>query len=235
MSWDKGDYPVQAKLFKTGGKMKKSIIFTAFFAAILFCAGNLKIFAQDNSQAQNTQQTQNFSINTDPSQIQLNLSSSQRQNERQPGSGSTLWLFIKMIFALAVVVGIAWGIFHFLKKGIKTENDNDPFLRKVSHLTLSPGKSVQVITLQDNAFLIGVSDEKISLIGKIEDKELINAMNLYADKNEKVSKPRSFREILDIFMPGSSKEPETNIYENSSSNSADELKKQMEKFNSENS
>ena len=73
-----------------------------------------------------------------------------------------------MIFALAVVVGIAWGIFHFLKKGIKTENDNDPFLRKVSHLTLSPGKSVQVITLQDNAFLIGVSDEKISLIGKIE-------------------------------------------------------------------
>ncbi|MDO5766614.1 MAG: flagellar biosynthetic protein FliO, partial [Spirochaetales bacterium] len=139
------------------------------------------------------------------------------------------------IFALAVVVGIAWGIFHFLKKGIKTENDNDPFLRKVSHLTLSPGKSVQVITLQDNAFLIGVSDEKISLIGKIEDKELINAMNLYADKNEKVSKPRSFREILDIFMPGSSKEPETNIYGNSSSNSADELKKQMEKFNSENS
>ena len=70
--------------------MKKSIIFTAFFAVILFFAGSLKTFAQDNSQAQNTQQTQNFSINTDPSQIQLNLSSSQQQNERKPGSGSTL-------------------------------------------------------------------------------------------------------------------------------------------------
>lgn len=203
-------------------------------AAVLFLCGNLAVFSQNKDSFQeNISKNQSFSIDTDPSQIQLNLPEAV-QTEKSSGALSTVWIFVKMIFALAVVIGISWGIFHFLKKSIKSENDSDPFLRKVSQLTLSPGKSVQVITLQDNAFLIGVSDEQINLIGKIEDKELVNAMNLYADTNSKVEKPRSFREILDIFMPGSSKEPEVNIYEENLSNPVEEIKKQREKFNSEN-
>ncbi|MDD5790317.1 MAG: flagellar biosynthetic protein FliO [Spirochaetia bacterium] len=212
--------------------MKKLTLLAA--AAVLFLCGNLAVFSQNKDSFQeNISKNQSFSIDTDPSQIQLNLPETV-QTEKSSGALSTVWIFVKMIFALAVVIGISWGIFHFLKKSIKSENDSDPFLRKVSQLTLSPGKSVQVITLQDNAFLIGVSDEQINLIGKIEDKELVNAMNLYADTNSKVEKPRSFREILDIFMPGSSKEPEVNIYEENLSNPVEEIKKQREKFNSEN-
>ena len=212
--------------------MKKLTLLAA--AAVLFLCGNLAVFSQNKDSFQeNISKNQSFSIDTDPSQIQLNLPEAV-QTEKSSGALSTVWIFVKMIFALAVVIGISWGIFHFLKKSIKSENDSDPFLRKVSQLTLSPGKSVQVITLQDNAFLIGVSDEQINLIGKIEDKELVNAMNLYADTNSKVEKPRSFREILDIFMPGSSKEPEMNIYEENLSNPVEEIKKQREKFNSEN-
>lgn len=212
--------------------MKKLTLFAA--AAVLFLCGNLAVFSQNKDSFQeNVSKNQSFSIDTDPSQIQLNLPEAV-QTEKSSGALSTVWIFVKMIFALAVVIGISWGIFHFLKKSIKSENDSDPFLRKVSQLTLSPGKSVQVITLQDNAFLIGVSDEQINLIGKIEDKELVNAMNLYADTNSKVEKPRSFREILDIFMPGSSKEPEMNIYEENLSNPVEEIKRQREKFNSEN-
>ncbi|WP_178843593.1 FliO/MopB family protein [uncultured Treponema sp.] len=212
--------------------MKKLTLLAA--AAVLFLCCNLAVFSQNkDSFPENVSKNQSFSIDTDPSQIQLNLPEAV-QTEKSSGALSTVWIFVKMIFALAVVIGISWGIFHFLKKSIKSENDSDPFLRKVSQLTLSPGKSVQVITLQDNAFLIGVSDEQINLIGKIEDKELVNAMNLYADTNSKVEKPRSFREILDIFMPGSSKEPEVNIYEENLSNPVEEIKKQREKFNSEN-
>ncbi len=213
--------------------MKKITFLTAFLAVFLFNL-NFSLFAQDsaskNAPAQPSQ-TQNFSINTDPSQIVLNVQNGTEDSSSQK-SPSTVWLFIKMIFALAVVIGIAYVVFHLMKKTMKTGNDNDPFLRRVSQLTLSPGKSVQVITLQDSAFLIGVSDENINLIGKVDDKELVNAMNLYADKNENVSKPRSFREILDIFMPGSSKEGEENLFENDAGSSTEEIKKQREKFNS---
>ena len=213
--------------------MKKITFLTAFLAVFLFNL-NFGLFAQDsaskNGQVQPSQ-TQDFSINTDPSQIVLNVQNGTEDSSSQK-SPSAVWLFIKMIFALAVVIGIAYVVFHLMKKTMKTGNDNDPFLRRVSQLTLSPGKSVQVITLQDSAFLIGVSDENINLIGKVDDKELVNAMNLYADKNENVSKPRSFREILDIFMPGSSKEGEENLFENDAGSSTEEIKKQREKFNS---
>ena len=36
---------------------------------------------------------------------------------------------------------------------------------------------------------------------KVEDKELVNAMNLWSDKRNKTSKPRSFADVLDLFMP----------------------------------
>ncbi len=210
------------------------INFKALFAAICLLISGTFCFADQNNSSEtenvSSVQTQSFNVNTDPSQIMLNAQQTEisGNNAKEP---SAIWLFIKMIFALAVVVGIAWLIFYLLKRTMKTGNDSDPFLRRVSQLTLSPGKSVQVITLQDSAFLIGVSDENISLLGKVDDKELVNAMNLYADKNDNVSKPRSFREILDIFMPGSSKEGEENLFEENIENSAEKIKKQREKFN----
>ncbi len=210
------------------------INFKALFAAACLLFSGTFCFADQNNSSEtenvSSVQTQSFNVNTDPSQIMLNAQQTEisGNNAKEP---SAIWLFIKMIFALAVVVGIAWLIFYLLKRTMKTGNDSDPFLRRVSQLTLSPGKSVQVITLQDSAFLIGVSDENISLLGKVDDKELVNAMNLYADKNDNVSKPRSFREILDIFMPGSSKEGEENLFEENIENSAEKIKKQREKFN----
>lgn len=209
------------------------INFMAVFATVFLLFSGTFCFADQNnsSKTQNTSvQSQSFNVNTDPSQIMLNAQQTEitGTNAKEP---SAIWLFVKMIFSLAVVVGITWLIFYLMKRTMKTGNDNDPFLRRVSQLTLSPGKSVQIITLQDSAFLIGVSDENISLLGKVDDKELVNAMNLYADKNDNVSKPRSFREILDIFMPGSSKEGEENLFEENIENSAEKIKKQREKFN----
>lgn len=224
---------------KTGGNMKKSIFFAAPLLACLLFFSMPDLYAQNSggeretaSSEQADEQTGSFSITTDPSQIPINISSSALENS-SGGAPSMAGLFIRMILALAVVAGIVYVIFYFLKRTTRASNDSDPFLRRVSQISLSPGKSVQVVTLQDNAFLIGVSDDSISLIGKIEDKELINAMNLYADKNQKVSKPRSFREILDMFMPGSSKEPEDNIYSQQASSSENAIRRQRERLNSE--
>lgn len=224
---------------KTGGNMKKSIFFAAPLLACLLAFSMPELYAQNSggerevaSNEQADEQTGSFSITTDPSQIPINISSTTLENS-SGGAPSMAGLFVRMILALAVVAGIVYVIFYFLKRTARSSNDSDPFLRRVSQISLSPGKSVQVVTLQDNAFLIGVSDDSISLIGKIEDKELINAMNLYADKNQKVSKPRSFREILDMFMPGSSKEPEDNIYSQQASSSENAIRRQRERLNSE--
>ena len=83
----------------------------------------------------------------------------------------------------------------FVKKSTNTGNQTDPFLKKVASITLSPGKSVQVITLHDHCFVLGVSDSNVQLISELDDKDLINAMNLEADK-EPTGTVRDFATML---------------------------------------
>ncbi len=173
-----------------------------------------------------------FDISQDPSTIQLGNNSS-AVNPRTQETPSTAWLLIKMIFALAVVAGIAYLVIRMLKKNMKTANDNDPFLRKVSSIALGQGKSVQIVTIQDNAFVLGVTDSNITLLGTLEDKQLINAMNVYNDRNENVTKPRSFAEVLDMFMAPIRGNKTSNVYGNAAENVAQSLKKQSERLNQE--
>ncbi|WP_149554231.1 FliO/MopB family protein [Treponema pectinovorum] len=212
-------------------KNKKLLAFCAILSFFVFF--NQKFYSQntESQKSENSLQSSTaFDISTDPSQIQLTDSSpANPASQKEP---STIWLFVRMIFALAIVAAFAYGIFYFMKRNVKNANDNDPFLRKVSQITLSPGKSVQIITLQESAYLIGVSDQNINLIGKIDDKELVNAMNLYADKNERVKKPKSFSEILEIFMPQNKKTDES-IYSANSNMTSQSIKDSLKKLNEE--
>ena len=83
-------------------------------------------------------------------------------------------------------------------RGIETPND--PYLKKVASLTLSPGKFVYVITLNSRAYLVGVSDNSVNLIAEIEDKELVDAMNLNAPQGADEKKPMDFSSILGKFV-----------------------------------
>ena len=120
------------------------------------------------------------------------------------GGLNGIWVFIRMLLVLAVVVAIIWFMFRYLKKKTMPEDNNgepDPFLRKVSSVTLAPGKSVQIVTLIDKAYILGVADDSINLISEVDNKELVQDMNLYADKNQNQKRAKSFDELLEIFMP----------------------------------
>ena len=212
-----------------------SCIFLFFSAQSLFSQSDLKNDANASAQSATSS---GFDVSMDPSEIQFDsLNSSERSGVAQgyEKSPSTLWLLFKMIFALAVVAGAAYAVFYFMKKNMKDVNDSDPFLRRVSSLALGQGKSVQVVTLQNNAYLLGVTDSNINLLAQIQDEQLTNAMNLYADKNENVKKPRSFSEILEMFMPQSKEKVSENVYGQPAEDAADLIKKQRERLNTEES
>jgi flagellar protein FliO/FliZ len=204
---------------------------------LLVSAFNLHSQNQNSTENQPQEQTvqsssRGFDISQDPSTIQLG-NNSNAVDPRTQETPSTAWLLIKMIFALAVVAGIAYLVIRMLKKNMKTANDNDPFLRKVSSIALGQGKSVQIVTIQDNAFVLGVTDSNITLLGTLDDKQLINAMNVYNDRNENVTKPRSFAEVLEMFMAPIRGNKAPNVYGNAAENVAESLKKQSERLNQE--
>ena len=169
----------------------------------------------------------NYGLDTPEESIEL---SSQSGDATASSSGpSTVWAFVKMVVVLFIVLACIYGVFFLFKKNARVASSSDPFLRRVSSISLSPGKSVQVVTLLDKAYIVGVTDNSINLIGQVDDKELVDSMNLYADKNEKTAKPRTFADVLDLFMPQGSRSG--NVFASSADDAAGVLKKQRENFN----
>ncbi|MDR3284353.1 MAG: flagellar biosynthetic protein FliO [Treponema sp.] len=125
------------------------------------------------------------------------LNTGSPSGETESSQISTAWLFIRMILVLVLVIACIYGVVFFLKRGQRRQmTDDDPFLRRAASLVLAPGKSIQVITLGEEAYLIGVSDDAVSLISKINDKNLIDAMNLGAAENRAARTPRDFSSLL---------------------------------------
>ena len=116
------------------------------------------------------------------------------------GSSYGIWFFIRTVLVLAVVLALIWGFFMFLKKASGTTDNSDPYLKKVASLTLAPGKFVFVVTLNSKGYLIGVSDNSVNLIAEVDDKELIDAMNLNAPQGFEGRKSGDFTSILGKFV-----------------------------------
>ena len=77
-----------------------------------------------------------------------------------------------------------------------------------------------------------VCDNTISLISEITDKDLVDSMNVYADKKKNSAKPRNFEELLSIFTKGSSSQSSSDVSKKESGEKlVDLLKKQRERIN----
>ena len=156
--------------------------------------------------------------------------SSSPNGSSRTSSGSTLWVFFRMIFVLIVVVVCIYLVMNFMRRKMGGEQaDDDTFLRKVAQVSVAPGKTVQIVTLLEKAYLIGVTDNSIDLLGEIKDKELVDAMNLNADRKQNVARARNFADILSLFL--NPKNPSATEGERSASSSiSDFFNKQKEKF-----
>ena len=118
-----------------------------------------------------------------------------------------------MVVVLALVVAALYGIMRFFKKKNNAVQSDDDFMRRVSTLNFAPGKSVEIVTLVDRCFMLGVTDSNINLIAEITDKEMISALNLNFDKKQNTKKPMNFNDVLEMFMPNANKNKKS-IYTN---------------------
>ncbi|MCR5724583.1 MAG: flagellar biosynthetic protein FliO [Treponema sp.] len=169
---------------------------TAVLLLLVVCFYNPVVLSAQDASPETAGQTA-LSFSTDQSTILL----PQSQAVEQAKSPSSVWLFVRMVFVLALVVALIYGVLRFMRKTQTVSDTDDPFLRRVASLSLGQGKSVQVVTLLDHAYIVGVSDSGVQPIGEVTDKELVDSMNLFADKNSQTKKPRNFSDVLELFMP----------------------------------
>lgn len=186
--------------------MSKKIIIAILSLSVVLCA---VVFAQQSQINESQQIIENSENVFDESSVILNGTSASVQEQ---STSSSFFIILRMLVVLAIVVACIYFVFRFMKKNMSTPENDDIFMRIVSSVNISPTKSVQIVTLTDKyAFMIGISDDSVNLISQIDDVELIQAMNLYSDKQKKTNKPKNFADILDIFMPnGPRNQAETN-------------------------
>ncbi len=132
------------------------------------------------------------------------------QNTTSYKGPSTIGMFVRMIIVLIIVVGLIYGVLWFIKKKTNVVKTDDEYLRRAAYINIAPGKTVEVITLIDKAYLIGVTEDSITMLGEIHDDELIKAMNLSADKKNNTKKPATFADVLDMFLV--KRGPQKNVF-----------------------
>jgi flagellar biogenesis protein FliO len=140
---------------------------------------------------------ENATIQLDETQFRISASEPEDQD---PAATNSIWLFVRMVLVLALVIVCIYVVVYLLRRGLNPRSPSDLFLKKAASLTLSPGKAVHVITLQDHAYIVGTADSSISLLGEIKDKELIDALNLQSEVYPGKRAP-DFASLLSLFMP----------------------------------
>lgn len=175
--------------------MNKKVLFSFF---ILF-SFSFYFFAQTNSVNNESSVVASSFDENSTDYFSNNSSTGTSDNSRYSSRGSTAWMFFRMILVLVIVCGLIYGVFWFIKHKTKIVQTDSEFLRRAAFITIGQNKTVEVITLIDKAYLIGVTDEKITLLGEIEDKELIESLNLAHDKKQNVKNPVNFNEVLEMF------------------------------------
>ena len=93
-------------------------------------------------------------------------------------SGSSIWPVIRMILVLALVAAAIYGIIFLFKKSQKKSTAADPFLKLLASTHLGSNRYVHVVSLGSKAWLIGSGENGANLISEVEDKEIIDAMQL---------------------------------------------------------
>lgn len=169
------------------GNFKKLIAAVFISMAAIFC-----LYSQSQT---SSQISENSIILSDTAGMESD--SSQVSDYKGTSTAAT---FVRMIVALVLVVGLIYLVLLFIKKKTNVVKTEDEYLRRAAYINISPSKTVEVITLIDKAYLIGVTEDNITLLGEINDKELVEAMNINADKKANTKNPVNFSQVLESFL-----------------------------------
>lgn len=175
------------------GTLKKSL-----FVAVLIISACFSLYSQSNPES-------DISLSQSFDESSVVFSDTLTDSTAAFSGTSSVALFIRMIVVLIIVVVLIYGVFWFIKKKTNVVKSEDDFLRRAAYINIAPGKTIEVITLIDKAYLIGVTEDNITLLGEVEDKELIQAMNLNADKKLNTKKALNFEEVLGMFTKKTSR------------------------------
>jgi len=87
---------------------------------------------------------------------------------------SLLSSFLKMIFALAVVLGLLVGVMYFAKRFMQQSGpaaDNQALINIVSSRYLGPKSRIVLVEVLDQIIVVGISNQQMTRLANIDDPQ----------------------------------------------------------------
>ena len=88
------------------------------------------------------------------------------------------WDFIRMILILAAVIGVIFLIFLLLKRSGNPRIQENRMIRVLSTKALTNSRTLHLVEVGKQVFLIGAAESNISLVSEIIDKETLDGIHL---------------------------------------------------------
>lgn len=99
------------------------------------------------------------------------------EQEKASKVGLSAWDYIKTGFALAFVIGLLFALLKFINRKSRIYNKNQ-LMKNVGGISLGQNKSVQLIVVGNQYYLVGVGED-IRLLKEITDKTEIDNLTEY--------------------------------------------------------
>ena len=147
------------------------------------------------------------------------------RNEGDAGNGNTFDLnvaertqspisrLLQVLVSLIIVCILAYVVLKFLKKSSLSFSSDSPYLKSVASINIAQGKSIHVITLGEKAYIVGVTDASINMIGEVEDKTLVDTMNLDAERRSSPPKQDFASMLSSVFKGSKNNDVDVNFFE----------------------
>ncbi len=110
----------------------------------------------------------------------------------------SIWDFLRMFIVLGGVIAVIYGLFYLLKKMQNPRLQENSLISLISSQSLQGNRSLHLIEVGNEVFLVGSSEGGVELVGKITDQETLDQVRLY--RSEIRGAENSFgRTLRDIF------------------------------------
>lgn len=91
----------------------------------------------------------------------------------------TVWDFLRMVLVLGGVIAAIYGIFFLLKRVGNPRTQPDSLINVLSTQNLQGNRSLHLVEVGNEVFLVGSAEGGVQLVSRIEESETLDAIHLY--------------------------------------------------------
>jgi len=109
---------------------------------------------------------------------------------------SLLSSFMKMIFALAIVLGLLIGVMYFIKKFMQhsaPSADNQSLINILSSRYLGPKSSIILVEVMEQVIVVGITGQQMTPLARIDDP--LSIAKIKSQRNQPPASPFSGEKI----------------------------------------